>query len=509
VRRLFALPVLTVCLSFVAQAAQPPLSQVYVTYRNALPSGIAEELTLMGVPHGVVLPTINAVALSAPPALVEAIAQDPRVAKVTPQQKLKLNLYGSVDQINARGVNVPEMIEAESGLVERPGVTGAGVTVAVIDSGVYAAHPGLLGRATTGLNFELSLLARELSGVLPTAVWDAYALATGALALQDEVGHGTHCAGIIGGDGTGASGLDLAGVAPGVNFVSMKLASAVNGVVEDIGFEANAVAAIDYLIRHNAELGVRVASNSWGILAEEAQSPVTGPTDFGPLEAVTRAAVDAGIVMVFAAGNDGGGPEKDTLRPVPNAMEEVIAVASACKANHGSCEGGRINSFSSRGLVTVAAPGDEILSAQSPSILAPLGQLLEGDYFGDTPQDEAQNRALYMRLSGTSMAAPHVAGVAALLLEANPDLTPAEVKQIISETADDMLIEGDEELVEGYDKASGHGLVNVRKALAAATLMKVENKSEGKASGRFGGAWTLLGMALLLPLGLRRVMRRV
>jgi serine protease AprX len=289
----------------------------------------------------------------------------------------------------------------------------------------------------------------------------------------------------------------------------MKLASAVNGVVEDIGFEANAVAAIDYLIRHNAELGVRVASNSWGILAEEAQSPVTGPTDFGPLEAVTRAAVDAGIVMVFAAGNDGGGPEKDTLRPVPNAMEEVIAVASACKANHGSCEGGRINSFSSRGLVTVAAPGDEILSAQSPSILAPLGQLLEGDYFGDTPQDEAQNRALYMRLSGTSMAAPHVAGVAALLLEANPDLTPAEVKQIISETADDMLIEGDEELVEGYDKASGHGLVNVRKALAAATLMKVENKSEGKASGRFGGAWTLLGMALLLPLGLRRVMRRV
>ena len=73
-----------------------------------------------------------------------------------------------------------------------------------------------------------------------------------------------------------------------------------------------------------------------------------------------------------------------------------------------------------------------------------------------------------MRLSGTSMATPHVAGVVALLLEANPELTPAEVRTILTTTATDMAIEGHEELLPGFDLASGHGLVNVRKALAMA-----------------------------------------
>lgn len=502
-RRILALSLAAACV-FNVQAAE--LQHVFVTYQDRLPAGIADELNLMGVPQGVVLPTVNAVALAATPDLIAAIAQDPRVKSVVPQQKLKLNLYSSVDQLNARGVDLPETIKAPSGkTLERPGVTGAGVKVAVIDSGVFALHPGLLGRVTTGLNFELSLLARELSGVLPAEVWDAYALGSGPAALQDEVGHGTHCAGIIGGDGTGASGLNLAGVAPGVEMISMKLASAANGVVVDVGFEANAVAAIDYLIRHNDELGVRVASNSWGILAEEAEGAL-GPTDYGPIGAVTKAAVDAGIVMVFAAGNDGGGPEQDMLRPVPNGLDEVITVASGCKEVFGSCEGGRVNGFSSRGLVTVTAPGDQILSAQSPSALAALGQSLEGDYFGDTPQDEAQNRALYMRLSGTSMATPHVSGVVALLLEANPALTPSQVKQILIDTAVDMAVDGDPELKPGYDKASGHGMVDVRAALAAATLAKAETKLEAAAApaGKFGGAFSLLGLLLLAAPVLRR-----
>lgn len=514
-RRYTLLSLLPVLLAFSAplSAATEVLRPVFIQYHAPMPAGIAGELNLLGVPNGVVVPSINAVAVTAPDALIAVIAQDSRVRAIRAQRRLQLHLYGSVSQIAARDVDVPEMTGEASCPLERPGVTGAGVTVAVVDSGVFAAHPALLGRVLEGRNFELSLLQRELSGVLSAEEWDLYATASGPTALQDEVGHGTHCAGIIGGDGTGASGLDLRGVAPGVNMVSMKIASAVNGVVEDIGFEANSVMALDYLVRHHEELGVRVASNSWGLLAEEVQSPIFGATDFDPVAEVVKAAHAEGIVLVFSAGNDGGDAENPAIRAVPNAMDEVIAVASACKADNGSCAGGGINGFSSRGAaVDVAAPGDQILSAMSPSILAPIGQALEGSYFGDSPQDEVANRALYMRLSGTSMSAPHVAGVVALLLEANPDLSPEQVREVLVNTADDMIGEEGSELLEGFDTASGFGMVNTRKALATAmgapyaelpATCKVSAPA-ARVQGRFGGALApLLLLLLVSAAGLR------
>ena len=280
-------------------------------------------------------------------------------------------------------------------------------------------------------------------------------------------------------------------------------------MVEDFGFEANAVAALDYLIRHKLDLGnVRVASNSWGILAEEpsATVPPTGlnPTDFDPMKAVVRAATAAGITLVFSAGNDGGDANTNTVRAVPNGMDEVISVAAACKAGHGSCDAGRVTGFSSRGpQVDVTAPGDQILSTQAPSVLVPIGQALEGDYFGDSQQDQAVNRVAYMRLSGTSMSAPHVAGVVALLLEANPNLTPVQVREILTTTADDMVVEGDAELKEGYDNASGFGMVNVRKALAAAVTIQTDKTATAEKSGRGLLIGSLSPLALILLLSLR------
>ncbi len=518
------LPLFLILCSTVAHSAALEPVRAFVAYKGTMPANAAEQLTALGVTHGLVLPTINAVAVTAPLSVLQAIAKDPRVLGITRQRRLRFDLYSSVEQINARGVETAETVKGPNGTaVERPGVTGVGVTVAVIDTGIFAAHPDLIGRVTAGRNFEFSIEKREL-GVIGTATWDLYAENTGVLALQDDVGHGTHCAGIVGGAGTAASGLDQRGVAPQASFVAMKIGSPVNGVVEDFGFEANAVAALDYLIRHRLNLGnVRVASNSWGILAEEPSNtvPPTGlnPTDFDPLKAVIRAATDAGITLVFSAGNDGGDATTDTVRPVPNGMEEVIAVAAACKAGHGSCEAGRVTGFSSRGpQVDVTAPGDQILSTQSPSVLIPIGQALEGEYFGDSPQDQVINRLGYMRLSGTSMAAPHVAGVVALLLQANPFLTPAQVRKILITTADDMVIAGDPELKKGFDNASGFGMVNVRKALAmAVTLSAQDGKSEPLAgpdaksgSGLLLGSLSPLVLLLLAGLfGLRRLHRRL
>ncbi len=497
----------------IASTAHAALDHAFIAFHQAPPAGIAEELELRGVVGGRVMPTINAIAVTAPREVLELYARDPRVKAVTLQRPLQWHLYSSRPQIAADGLE-QAYVAADETELSRPAVTGKGVTIAVIDSGIFMGHPdfGVPGasRVLGGYNFELSLAQRE-TGVLSAEEWDVYAEVSGYSALIDEVGHGTHCAGIMASDGSSASGLDIKGMAPEANLVALKIASAGNGVVEDIGFEANAVAAIDYMIRHREALGnVRVAGNSWGILQEEAQG-LLGPTDFDPLAEVVRAAVDAGIVMVFSAGNDG--PEPETVRPIPNGMDEVISVASACKADRGGCAAGGVNNFSSRGAsVDIAAPGDQIISTSAPSILEPIGQTLEGDYFGDTPQDELQNRVAYTRLSGTSMASPHVTGVVALMFEANPELTPAQVREILIASADDMVVEGDPELVPGFDHASGHGLVNAERAVALAANYGLDTGGGDASGGRSGnrsaggatGLIALLIMGMLLPARRRR-----
>lgn len=137
----------------------------------------------------------------------------------------------------------------------------------------------------------------------------------------------------VGGDGsTSAShdGLDLAGVAPAVEIVSMKVADAPFGIVDDIDWEEAALAAFDYIIRH-PELGIRIAQNSWGLLPHEPDCLGAGcgePTDFDAMAAMIGAVEDAGVSVVFSAGNSG--PEPDTIGHY-HKPGQAILVAAACK----------------------------------------------------------------------------------------------------------------------------------------------------------------------------------
>jgi serine protease AprX len=438
-----------------APVAPNALSKVVIALDGDVTGSLRTALTGLGV-AGFELPSIDAVAATVPTAAVPQLAALPGVRAVVPQRRLELHLYRSKDQIRANGVDQPDRYTAGGMTYQRPGVTGEGVTVGIIDSGIFAEHPGFSGRVTTGLNFELSELVD--SGIVPASQWDTYAESTGATALQDEVGHGTHVAGTVGGDGSGAqSDRDLSGVAPDVELVSLKIASAANGVVEDIGFEENALAAIDYVIRH-PELDMRLTNNSWGLLEEEPSSiPGAGePTDFDAAQAVVEAASAAGITMVFSAGNDG--PEPGSINEDPGSAPSAITVAAACKGieegQGGSCPAGEITGFSSRGAADgtgpqadVSAPGDRILAPVSPlSVLTPLTQCL----------DPAE--PLYYCISGTSMAAPHVAGVVALMQQVKPDLSPAEAERCLKTTAVDML-------TPGFDIHSGQGMVDTVAAL--------------------------------------------
>ena len=434
-----------------------PLTKVVVALDGDLTAGTQAALERAGVVQGLELASIDAVAATAPVGALEAIAALPGVRAVVPQRRLKLDLYRSKEQINALGVAEPERYKDGTQSFERPGVTGEGVTVGIIDSGIFALHPGFGSRVKTGLNFEFSELVD--SGVVPASQWDTYSETTGETALQDEVGHGTHVAGTVGGSGAGAqTDRDLSGVAPAVSLVSLKIASAANGVVEDIGFEENALAAIDYVIRH-PDLGIRLTNNSWGLLETEPSSVPGGePTDFDAANAVVEAASKAGITMVFSAGNDG--PEPGSINLDPGGAPSAITVAAACKGTEpgqgGSCPAGQITGFSSRGAadgtgpqVDVAAPGDQILAPVSPSVLAPLTKCAN-------PAEP-----LYYCISGTSMAAPHVAGVVALMQQVNPALLPAQAERCLTTTAVNML-------APGRDIHSGFGMVDTKAALRCA-----------------------------------------
>ena len=441
-----------------AAPAVPEVSKVILAVDGNVTPRLRADLQDLGVIRGIELPSINAIAATLPTAIVPQVAELPGVRAVVPQRRLELHLYRSKDQINANGVEKAETYRSRGETYKRPGVTGKGVTVGIIDSGIFAPHPGFGDRVVGGYNFEFSELKDE--GVLPTDVWDAYAENTGPSALQDEVGHGTHVAGTVGGDGSGAqSDRDLAGVAPEVKLVSLKIASAANGVVEDIGFEENALAAIDYVIRH-PDLNIKLTNNSWGLLEEEPSSvPGAGePTDFDAANAMVEKASRKGITMVFSAGNDG--PKPGSINLDPGGTPSAITVAAACKGTAadqgGSCKAGQITDFSSRGAkdgsgpqVDVAAPGDQILAPVSPSVLKALDQC------------RTSGEPLYYCISGTSMASPHVAGVVALMQQVNPKLLPAQAERCLETTAVDML-------ASGFDIHSGHGMVDTREALVCA-----------------------------------------
>jgi serine protease AprX len=218
----------------------------------------------------------------------------------------------------------------------------------------------------------------------------------------------------------------------------------------DFGWELNALVAYEYLIEHrNDEAypgGIRIATNSWSVFEVD--------SDAEPITLIVEKAAEKGIVNLFAAGNDG--PEENTVAPGPNRLDEVITVGASCKSD--DCGLGTIADFSSRGPeVDVAAPGVNIYSTWAQASALPST--------GHSPPGPPGNRAYYVSASGTSMATPHVAGIVALMLQANPELTHPKVERILIKTATDYG-------TKGFDTAFGFGQVNALKAVAAAEKLR-------------------------------------
>lgn len=326
----------------------------------------------------------------------------------------------------------PNFIRANGGFP----ITGKGnLSVVVNDSGIDATHPDLHYPDHVIQNVQTITDTGTLSGFTPLTFVE------NVPDTDTNVGHGTHCAGIVAGTGAASGGL-YAGVAPGVNLVGVGSGAAL--------FILNGLGGFEYAITNQSRYSVRVISNSWG------GTGAFDPND--PINIASRQAHDLNIVVVFAAGNSG--PGKDTMNPYAKAPW-VIGVAAGTK------EGG-LASFSSRGVPKSQRPaGDD----NAPTITAPgTGREFASDagkftsdivstraktniFANGTTNDTELSTAylpFYTQISGTSMATPFVAGSVALLLSVAPTLTPDDVRGILTTTASQMPGFSEFEVGAGY-----------------------------------------------------------
>jgi serine protease AprX len=335
------------------------------------------------------------------------------------------------------------------------GWTGAGIGIGVIDAGIDGTHPDLCGAPEFCRGTPVKTV-QNVKFVGDTDHADPVVPVENVISTDNTSGHGSHVSGIAAGYGVASSVPGLyQGVAPGAHLVGMGTGEAVDVF--------NVLAGFDYAITHKDLYNIKVLNNSWG--------PGVG-TPYDPQHPVNLAidaAWNAGISVVFGAGNDG--PRTDSLNAF-SVNPHAISVAATNKNTQ------QMAFFSSRGVPgssfwhpTVAAPGENIISVRNATGLATHA----GDATSANPEPmSTEDTPYYGNVSGTSMASPHVAGVVALMQQAafqarGKYLTPAQVKAIIQNTAQTGIPAG----MPNYQQYSmGAGLVDAYAAARAASQFR-------------------------------------
>lgn len=283
-----------------------------------------------------------------------------------------------------------------------PKLNGQGVRVGIVDSGIDANHPDLKGKI---INYKDFVNPKNQN---PT----------------DEIGHGTHVAGTIAGSDT--SGRSI-GVAPGAQLI---IAKVFGGSGEST--KQDVLLSLQWIIdpdgKPETDDGAQVVSNSWGFFGRFNNKD---PQD-EPFCAILNRMRALNISPVFAAGNEG--PGEGTLR-IPGACPDSFTVGATDSSD-------RIARFSSKGPAKWKSQ-----NTPKPDVTAPGVDVIS-----------AKPRGGYQPMSGTSMAAPHVSGVMALMKQARPDLSQKELEMAVMKTSMDLG-------TKNYDMTFGHGRVDVLKAI--------------------------------------------
>ena len=324
------------------------------------------------------LPAIGGYVVEAPADVLPHVERMEGVARIHDVARITAQMDIARQAVRAHGTGTP--------------LTGRGVTIAVLDTGVAPVD-------------DLTAPRNRLIGFAD--------FVNGRTKAYDDNAHGTHVAGIAAGNGARSRGR-YAGIAPEANLVAVKILDE-----KGKGSAADVLAGIQWVIDNRERYGIRIANLSIG-------TADAGSAD--PLVKAVEAAWNAGIVVLIAAGNNG--PAAGTITS-PGISRKVITVGASDDNKTVTIWGDSVVHFSGRG------PTAECIV--KPDIIAPGAEITS--CFTNTPIAESRRSELrivnasYVEMSGTSMSTPVVAGAVALLLEKHPGLTPNDVKLLLKQSA--------------------------------------------------------------------------
>ena len=351
------------------------------------------------------LDLINGQVLDLPHGVLAKMAAHPSVFRVHYDRPIKSHNYRTVVTVGARTVQ------------DTLGYTGAGIGVAVIDSGITTWHDDLTNRTAKLFPYGNQRIAKFVDFV------------NGRTLPYDDNGHGSHVAGIISGNGYDSKG-ENSGIAPGASLIALKVLDA-----HGQGTISNIIAALGWVATNAHTYNIRVVNMSVGAGIHESYW-----TD--PLTLAAKALTDKGITVVAAAGNMGknaAGQLQYGAITAPGNAPWVLTVGASSTMGTLTRNDDEMASFSSSGPTfldyeakpDLVAPGVGTVSLAVPGstfYIEKTTALLDGKIkLGAKP---------YLALTGTSMAAPVVSGTVALMLQANPSLTPNLIKALLQYTAE-------------------------------------------------------------------------
>ena len=396
-----------------------------LVYHRPVTEADLNGLRSLGVHGGTRFRALPMIYVSATRGQLAAISRLPAIRSIWGNRTLELNSDPYFEKTGIERIPADADLRADNG---GNAITGRNVTVAVLDTGINSTHPDLADKVVQ--NVRLADVQSVPSGfVFPAPIE--------GIANTDLInGHGTFVGGIIAGSGAASNGR-FRGVAPGARLLGLS-AGDMNLVHVLSGF--------DYVLENRDRYNVRVLNCSFSA------NTVFHLDD--PVNIATKMLADRSVVTIFSAGN--AGPGNGTMNPYASAPW-VIGVGATDAV-------GRLAPFSSRGSFgdelqhpAIVAPGVDIAGPRTTSMSGILG-LGGADLQRLTPSETPY----YTTASGTSFSAPQVAGAVALMLEADPSLSPTAIKDILSRTATP--------LPNYFYHESGAGMLNTHAAVLEAAF---------------------------------------